>query len=477
MEYKTFKKNIIKSMERHEFSSFDKFIINEMGYKVGEAEEAWKEFRKRTENMQFASVPTMRRWFGLNGKASPSRENIFEICFKLGCDMTDVERYLTKGIHEPAFQSNDYVEMAYMYCIENHLSYETALDIIDRYEKEVGPDVEFSHTHTTLELLTQYNTSKFLTIDEFVTWMQSKSEWFKGYSKTAMDYLILYRTSIINNIREEAREYFRNMFSERGFEKWKKKRPLKNDEEFYSAVKKYINRKDKSGTYVISEQERMSILEMAKLAFSGRETNTQMLAEVFNSTDSFIDIPRGIRYPGIRKMTDKYLSDLFNIPFKREARIKLMLALKELESTDETEVCPDHIIEICSYYTKPIRSELNSNEYINKSADGQVVTVGDIKKLIIDYNKENKRRTLLIQRTDLLPLIYHFSQQRYIRENGNDYNMDSARAMFVDLADKTLNACNMEGFNTDYELDFVLYESFCEDEMFSYSEVLDALYG
>lgn len=481
MEFSAFKKKINDGMQFHEFSSFDRFIINEMGFEPKEAENAWKEFRKRTDNQIFASIPTMRRWFGLNGSARPSRDNIFEICFKLGCDMSAVERWLTRGLHEPAFQINDYIEMAYMYCIENHLSYETALDIIDRFEKGTGADIEFSLTHTTLELLTQYSTSKHLTVDEFVTWMISKSDWFRGYSKTAMDYLVLFRTSIINNIREEAREYFRNMFSERGFEKWKKKRPLKNDEEFYAAVKKYINRKDKTGTYVVSEQERESILEMAKLAFSGRETNAQMLAEVFNSTDSKIDSVGTMKYPGIRKMSNKYLCDLFNIPLKRETRIKLMLALRELEEFDEAEPCPKHILDVCNYYMKPHRK---SREKLSGANQGEQYdendlseTVGETKKRIIDYNKENKRRTLLVQRSDLLPLIHHFSQQRYTRENGDEYIMENARAMFVDLADKTLNACNMEGFNTDYELDFVLYESFCEDEMFSYSEILDALYG
>jgi hypothetical protein len=48
-------------------------------------------------------------------------------------------------------------------------------------------------------------------------------------------------------------------------------------------------------------------------------------------------------------------------------------------------------------------------------------------------------------------------------------------AHFRNLADNTMNACNMAVLSEKYQLDVALLSCFQENEMFSYAELLDAL--
>ena len=59
---------------------FDEFIMERMGYPWGENEpdkqtrrQAFLVFRQRTGRVDFASLPTMHRWFGLEKYHTPSR--------------------------------------------------------------------------------------------------------------------------------------------------------------------------------------------------------------------------------------------------------------------------------------------------------------------------------------------------------------------------------------------------------------------
>jgi hypothetical protein len=81
----------------------------------------------------------------------------------------------------------------------------------------------------------------------------------------------------------------------------------------------------------------------------------------------------------------------------------------------------------------------------------------------------------MIKRTDLLPLVFHVAQKQYTDRYGEHYSREKACEQFRNLADATMNACNMEVLNEEYLLDRALLTCFQEHEMFSYPELLDAL--
>ena len=92
-------------------------------------------------------------------------------------------------------------------------------------------------------------------------------------------------------------------------------------------------------------------------------------------------------------------------------------------------------------------------------------------------NKDNKRRCLLLQRDDILPMLLYLAQQRYTREKEDIYDKEEAKQYFVDMANSALNTCNMPVINEAFRLDFLLLQCFSDEEMFSYSEILSVLGG
>lgn len=67
------------------------------------------------------------------------------------------------------------------------------------------------------------------------------------------------------------------------------------------------------------------------------------------------------------------------------------------------------------------------------------------------------------------------AQKQYEREHGEFYDGEDARTHFRNLADATLNACNMEVLNEEFQLDQALLACFQENEMYTYAELLDAM--
>ena len=81
----------------HTFLRFDVFIVREMGYSFHTKRDldrvrrpAFLEFRKRTGHYPFASLPTMRRWFGIGSFSSPEEEKCGSVCN--GCHVEKTEK-------------------------------------------------------------------------------------------------------------------------------------------------------------------------------------------------------------------------------------------------------------------------------------------------------------------------------------------------------------------------------------------------
>lgn len=464
----SFEKKLKEVLNSKAFIRFDSFLIREMGFQlVGNDEddairkEALKEFRKRTKNYEFVTAPTLRKWFGIGGYSKPSRDIIIEICFALGVGKEKTAEYLTKGLGEPSFQINDYQEMVFLYGLEHDVSYENCLKMIDIFEENLDNEILFSKTHSTRELFTQYQKTKDMDMQAFIFWMTERADWFRGYSVTTLDYMVHYRTAIIEYIRKDAKEYLEYMLTEAGYYRWVKLHGVgkKNTKD---SIQKFVNRKDKTGTYYVSIDDRKSILEMTKLAYSEKDTNVQILAEVFSVSDNVIQKNDTGRYDNIRKMSGKYISDLFNVPVHKEHSIKVAQALRTLKKMGENEECPEWINNIAKECIKHNESFENVKEAYD---------------ILNSYAKEHKRRTILIKRGDILPLVFHLSQRRYMSQHEDEYDMETAKQSFLKLADATLVACNMEKVNAEYELDMALLACFQEDDMYQYSDVLDVIYS
>ena len=183
------------------FGSFDTFFIAQMGYSMcGTTQEqekirreAYHTFLQKIQGERPASFPTIRRWFGIHSVVVPAREQIFHIAFCLGLD-------------------------------ENKWDWEKYQQAVEEYEKGLDEDIEILHEPNTQWLFHQFEYVKALDEEQFMYWMWDHSGIFKGYSKTAQEYLTKYRELVLAGMRNEAETNLRFLLAESGFQTWKKKR-------------------------------------------------------------------------------------------------------------------------------------------------------------------------------------------------------------------------------------------------------------
>lgn len=148
----TVEKNLLECMSE-KFLRFDRFIQKKMQAKGNteeeRAREAFLEFRKRTHRAEIASLPTMRRWFGIGSYHRPSREQVIHMCFALELQEEEAQEYLTVGLSEPGFQVNDYQESIFLYGIVNSYSYEESLAMMEQFEESLDKEISFSRNNST----------------------------------------------------------------------------------------------------------------------------------------------------------------------------------------------------------------------------------------------------------------------------------------------------------------------------------------
>lgn len=465
-----FAEYIQEKIKEHSFIRFDTFIVAKMGYALGMNEDeknnekrrlALKRFRKLTGRRNIATLPTIRRWFGINGYAKPSREAVYEMCFAMGLSKEETGEYLTKGLGQPEFQVNDYREMIFLYGLERGLDYDTCILMMQRFETRL--DVGFStiKTHSTRELINQYNIRKNNDPDTFLMWMCDNAEWFKGYSQTVLDYLLIYKHRIIDEIRREEAKQMNVLLSETGYFRWAASKKDITNPDSRKNIEKFIMSHRNSSSYNVSESLGNAILELAKDVYSDRITNARLISEVF-SASAGDERDKKVRFGFMKPVTEKYLSYLYRIPSNWELSLRLAWGIGALNELSDDDEAPKWVGELLKeIYLRPVTA----------------TTVREAKIALRQCDIENKRRCLMIQREDLLPLIHTVAQQRYMAENENDYNADAARQLFCDMANSTLNACGMPMLNDEYEIDYVLKACYAEDEMYSYSDLLSVWDG
>lgn len=448
---------------------FDEFIIKEMlGNLNSETitedhrRDAWLIFKERTNSKAIASLPTMRKWFGIVSYARPHREHIFEMALEMKLGREKTQEYLMHGILEPSYQINDYQEMIYLYGIDNELTFEECQKMIAHFETQLDVDVEILQTKKTSVMQEQYEKCKTVSKEEFLLWMADNAEFFKGYSKTTLEYFVQYKMEIVKYIRGDALAELEELLRETDYDEWKSKKLFskKSDKELLS---QYISLNQKRKKNKMSQSLMGNVLELSQLAYSDYDNNALILSEVFapNLKGASSCIPGS----SIKGMSAKHLSDVVNVSVQKERAIRVAQGLRLLGRLSDAEECPEHIVALVQEYSK---------------GKENVATVAEAKEWLSHFQKEQKRRQLLIQRSDILPLVLYVAQRRYMETVNNElvcYNAEDARSYFVNLANSVLNACNMAVISEQYELDMALLVCFQEKDFFNYSDILEVLYG
>ncbi len=456
------------------FKDFSHFIIEKMGYTYSEGigkeaeeeqkelqQQAFNEFRQRTNREEFASLPTMRKWFGIGGKATPSREQVYQMCFSMGLSAGDAEEFLLEGIKEPSFQVNDYQETILMYGLENSLTYEECVEMIDELEERMEPDVSFLQTRGTQMLLSEFRGHKHLSKEKFLDWMEENAACFKGYSKTTLDYFMKYKKIILDYVKKDAEEELGRLLAETDFDNWCRSRKFFTKDP-KKKIHNYIRAHSSGKKNILSDDLKESIMELTAIAYTDKNANAQLLGEVFRS-NKHQRSETSVGFSAIEGMTGKKLSDLLNVATQKQRSFHVRQSFRKIKELSDQEKCPVWIWEITQEYSRKKK---------------EIETVADAKRWMKEYLEEHKRRCLQIQRSDILPMILYVSQRRYLKEIDHDmtkYCQKDALVAFDNLANATLSACNMCQLNEQYELDTVLRSCYGKEEMYTYSELLEVI--
>lgn len=463
-------KALQKMDEANHFSRMDSLFVQQMLGEEGKTvtpevrRMAYQEFRKRSGKREFASVPTMQRWFGIDGYARPTRSQVYEIVFCLRLGMKELETFLTVGLREPSVQINDYMEAIFAYGLENGLEYDECVGMIREFEQNLDEDFALCHAQNTQELLKQFQSRKDLPKDEFMEWMTENADAFKGYSNTVRNYLVKFRHTICKSVRQDMKEYLKELLVDAGYDSWRGKHRFRPNE-YGESIRKFIydNRS-------LPEEFRKEILRLVKYIYFDDDTNTLLLSAVYSASRySECQFTNLGKWEKLSRMTEKHLSDLLNVATQKERDIRTAQAeavLQQKRNSAKDEKCPEWIEALmCEYGIQTMEEAVS---------DG--ISLKDASRMIEAYRREHRRRCVLLGRNDLLPFVLYTAQHRYLESIGFDmanYVSGAAKREFVVLADQTLAACSMAKLSEEYELDAVLLACFQEDDMYSYSEVLE----
>ncbi len=445
--------------EKKHFLTFDIFFTGKMlessgrDFSQSQRRDAFQIFHEKTKGEKIASVPTMQRWFGLGGYTEPQRKQIFEIAFALSLTVEELNNYLTEGIFAPAIQVNDYQEIIFWYGLENNLSYDKCMDMIQSFQQHLSVDFQISHSCRTDDLLHQFQLKRHLPPHTFMEWMMDHAYTFKGYSNTTLNYLVKYKKIILAQVRKEAKDCLETMLLDTGYASWKSKRHFRKRKEG-ELIRKYIYH-----NHTLTKEQRKEILDQVSFVYFEEDSNVRLLSELYSSHSKM----RNSRHSPFRRMTEKYISDLLNIATQKEREIRTAQAESCLERMENSEeLCPDWIADLIREY-----------------AVGDIpesVTVKWASQWISQYRREHKRRLIQIERADILPFVQYVAGHHYmasLEQQSEEYRMEDARKQFVELADQTLTACNMARFSEDYELDAILLTCFQKEEWYLYAEALE----
>ena len=217
-----------------------------------------------------------------------------------------------------------------------------------------------------------------------------------------------------------------------------------------------------------------SVRRDCSVVYSGHERNRDLLRELYSPAMSGQD-GKSIRYKkrtdaqksyGLSYMTERHISDLVGISIQKEREIRLAQAIASLEGEDTDSACPGWI---CRLMKQELPEKSSKQEW-------QEITTGQAKKLLTKMHRKQKSRCLLIQREDLLPLLMEVARRKYHQDKektGEKESPQEAQKYFCTMANTILGACSMAPLDERYALDKKLLDSFWEEEMDSFADLLE----
>lgn len=460
---------------------FDRFLLERWGSaNAGEDQKerrtACRKFQKALKDNDVAAAGTIRAWFGLGKRSEPNREKMVQLAFALGLSHKELDEYLQKGLRMPGIQVNDYREMIYYYGLEHGLSIQECDQMILVFEKHMcRAYVPVQEAHT-VKLWRYYETWRRKDPVHFLKEMCIHAEMFKGYSKTTLDHFNRLKSQLLQDIRRSIRKNLLNDLKELGYMEDVAPYTLENSgekEEIHRFLKNISRRVE-----VKNNPEMQALIQSVRrdcsVVYSGHERNRDLLRELYSPAMSGQD-GKSIRYKkrtdtqksyGLSYMTERHISDLVGISIQKEREIRLAQAIASLEEEDPDSACPRWIC------------RLMKQELPEKSAkqEWQEITTGEAKKLLTKMHRKQKSRCLLIQREDLLPLLMEVARRKYHQDKektGEKESPQEAQKYFCTMANTILGACSMAPLDERYALDKKLLDSFWEEEMDSFADLLE----
>ena len=193
-------------MQAKRCNRLDDFLMKKMlnsekkHFSDDECYQAYRKFLKLTtkDGKRIAATQTIKKWFGIGGIKRPNREGLFKIGFDLRLSVKEMEELFVYVMREPDFQINDYREMIFLYGFYHQMTYDDCIKMIDCFEKSLPGDLSIRQHNCTNDIWEEYGKNCELDADDFLQWMLEKSEDFKGYSKTVLDYFRTIKEEIIS---------------------------------------------------------------------------------------------------------------------------------------------------------------------------------------------------------------------------------------------------------------------------------------
>lgn len=425
---------------------------------------AYRNFNKAVKGVHVANSRTIRKWFGIDEFVPPKREMFFKIAFALKLSVEEAKEYLVKGMLKPEFQINDYQEMIYLYGLENELDFDFCNSMIEIFERKMSSNLVVLQENHTEQLYEIYEMKKYLKPEEFVNWMLSNEELFKGYSKTVLDYFELLKTEICKYIKKDSQKYLEELLKYNGYENWKNNRKTEEESTEEQQQISFIRYLARSKKEVVREEDLVSVRKAYRLAY-GEENDSEFIRELFSFGE---DNKRTVNQEKQKKlesyditfMTNKYLSQILTVAEQKASLMKLKNIKATISEMSDEKECPEEI----EQYLKTNCDKMKSN------------TIKDAKKAVAYLLKHQTQRCQLIGRDDLLPMVHYLAQKRYeeeLIEKKTEYNMEEARDCFINVANAVLSKCKMALISPEYRSDYLMLKSFTKRDMYSVVDMVE----
>lgn len=464
---------------------FDTFLMERLGGSEPADEKqrrhaAFRALQKQLKDCDIAAPGTIRAWCGITKRSEPGRDKMYQLAFALHLTHEELKQYLIEGLRMPGVQVNDYREIIYYYGLEHKLSMEKCEEMILVFEKHMCRTyVPLQKTHTK-RLWSFYNDWRKLDPVHFLKRMCTHAEMFKGYSKTTLDYFIRLKSELLQYIQEDVKKGMEEDLEQLGYRQWLEESGIDDgdDKELIKRFLKNISRRRKMQVNASAKELIRSVRRDCSVVYAEHGRNRDVLRELYapvvqpGTKNIFYKRASGAAAKSeIPYMSERHISDLLRVSLQKEREIQMAQALAYLRGEPKQDVCPEWI---CAYLDK-LACEGHSDSDTPEKVSGSV-TIGEAEEILARQHQLQKKRCLLIQRDDLLPLLLEVSGRKYKKEQellGQKTDREEAKNRFCRMANTVLADCAMACLDERYALDRLLLDSFSKSDVEGIADLID----